>query len=331
MTAVTNTFTTSSSKTNKEALSDVVSRITPEDTPIYSMIEKGSTPSIHPEWIVDELASPAANAQAEGDEYSFDALAAPSRMGNYTQIMRKSWIISATQEAVSDAGSVLKRKEQKLKKALEIRKDVEYAIVSTQASVKDSPRKFGSLNSWLKTNTSRGQGGTSGGYDETTGLTKAPKDGTQRAFSKTLLDSVMQKGYQNGANFRHIVVSPYVKSVFVTFMSDANVAPFRYSVSKQGEHNAIVATADVYEGPFGTVIVHPDRVMAADAKTARNVFLIDSDMLEFLWLRHIQEDQGLGKTGDAEKGVIIGEGTLKVKNEKGLGCIADVFGLSETQ
>jgi phage terminase large subunit-like protein len=29
------------------------------------------------------------------------------------------------------------------------------------------------------------------------------------------------------------------------------------------------------------------------------------------------------------KGVIIGEGTLKVKNEKGLGVAADLFGLSE--
>jgi hypothetical protein len=36
----------------------------------------------------------------------------------------------------------------------------------------------------------------------------------------------------------------------------------------------------------------------------------------------------VAKTGDAEKGVLIAEGTLKIVNEKGLGVIADVYGLT---
>jgi hypothetical protein len=138
----------------------------------------------------------------------------------------------------------------------------------------------------------------------------------------------MQTGYTSGANFRHVVVSPYVKSVFVTFMSDTNVASFRYAVSKGGERNTIIATADYYEGPFGTVMIQPNRVQAGSATLARNAFFIDTDFLEFDWLRKIQEDKDVAKTGDADKGVIIGEGTLKVKNEKGLGIAADLFGLT---
>ncbi|MBY7649606.1 MAG: head protein [Candidatus Liberibacter europaeus] len=330
MTTINNTFMTSSSTTNKESLSDVVSRITPEDTPIYSMIKKGVTNSVHPEWIADDLASPGPNAQLEGDEYTFESVSIPERLGNYTQIMRKSWILSGTQESVEDAGSVLKRKEQKLKKALEIRKDIEFALVSSQASEKTSPRKLASLSSWIKTNVSRGEGGNSGGYDTTTGMTKKAKDGKQRSFTKQLLDDVMQAGYQNGANFRHIVVSPYVKSEFVRFMSDSNVASFHYAVSGKNGSNTIVATADIYDGPFGKIMVHPNRVMASNAETARNAFLIDADMLEFLWLRNIQEDKNLAKTGDSHKGVLIGEGTLKVKNEKAIGIVSDLFGLSKT-
>lgn len=329
MAALANTFLTTDAVGNREELSDVVSRITPEDTPIYSLIEKGKCVSIHPEWETDELAAPAANIKSEGDEYSFGAIAPPERMGNYTQIMRKDWIISGTQEVVSEAGNVQKRKYQKLKKGVEIRKDVEYAIVDTSASVAGATREFGSLNTWTETNVSRGAGGANGGFDKATGLTVAPTDGTQRAFSKAILDDVMQQGYQSGANFRHVCVSPYVKSVFVTFMSDANVAPFRYAVSKGGERNTIIATADYYEGPFGTVMIHTNRVQAANATTARNAFFLDTDMLEFLWLRQIQEDKDVARTGDADKGVIIGEGTLKVKNEKGLGVAADLFGLSE--
>jgi len=326
MAAVTNTFKTTAAVGNREELSDVVSRITPEDTPIYSLIPKGKVVSTHPEWETDDLAAPASNAQEEGDEYDFDSITPPTRVGNYTQIMRKDWIISNTQEVVDNAGKVEKRKYQKLKKGIELRKDVEYAIVSNTASVAGATRSFGSLPSWLVTNVDRGATGSNGGFSSGTGLTVAATPGTQRAFTKTLLDTVMQSCYVSGGNVRHLVVSPYVKSVFVTFMSDTNVASFRYAAN-DGK-NSIIANADVYEGPFGKVMVHPNRVMATDATAARNAFLIDTEMLSFDWLRKIQEDKGLAKTGDADKGVILGEGTLRVKNEKGLGVIADVYGLT---
>lgn len=330
MASIANTYLTTSAVGNREELSDVVSRITPEDTPIYSIIEKGKCVSVHPEWETDDLAAPGSNIVPEGEEYNFDAITPPVRLGDYTQILRKDWIISNTQEVVSEAGNVQKRKYQKLKKGIEIRKDVEYALVTNQASVGGAIRQLGSLPSWIVTNVSRGSGGSNGGFNSGTGLTVAPTNGTQRAFTKALLDNVMQQGYTSGANYRHVFVSPYVKSVFVTFMSDTNVASFRYAVSRQGSKNTIVANADYYEGPFGTIMVHPDRVMAASANEARNGLFIDPTMVEFLWLRKIQEDKGLAKTGDSDKGVIIGEGTLKVKNEKGLGVIADLFGLTSS-
>lgn len=179
----------------------------------------------------------------------------------------------------------------------------------------------------ITSNVSRGATGANGGYNTGTGLTAAPTPGTQRAFTKALLDTVMQSGYTNGANFKHLVVSPYVKSVFVTFMSDTNVAAFRYAASS-GKDNSIVANADVYEGPFGKVMVHPNRVMAGSATLARNAFLIDPEFLKWGWFRKIAEDKEVAKTGDAKKFVMLGEGALKPTNERGLGVVADVFGLT---
>jgi hypothetical protein len=326
MAAVANTFLSTSAVGNREELSDVVSRITPQDTPIYSMIGKGSCKSVHPEWETDDLAAPAENIQPEGNDYDFDAITPPERMGNYTQIMRKTWIISGTQEVVDEAGNVQKRRYQKLKKGVEIKKDVELAIVTNNASVAGATREFGGLPSWIETNANREAGGSNGGFNSGTGLTVAATNGSQRAFTKVILDDVMKQGYEEGANFRHFVCSPYVKSVFVTFMSDTNVASFRYAV-EGGKGNSIVANADVYEGPFGKIMVHPNRVMTT-AATARNGFFIDTEFLKFLWLRKIQEDKDVAKTGDADKGVIIGEGTLKVSNEKGLGIAADLYGLT---
>lgn len=325
MPVISNTFRSTSAVGNRESLSDVVSRITPEDTPIFSMISKGSTKSVHPEWETEELAAPVENIIEEGDEFDFDAVSPPSRMGNYTQIMRKSWIISGTQEETDEAGNIQKMKHQKLKKGTELRKDIELSLVVNNASVGGAVRESGSLSSWIKTNVER-NGGSNGGFNSGTGLTVAETPGTQRAFTKTLLDANMQACYKSGANVNHCVVSPYLKSVFVTFMSDTNVASFRYAAS-DGKNNSIVANADVYEGPFGKVLIHPNRVMTT-AATARRAFLIDTEMLEWLWFRNIHNVKDLAKTGDAHKGVILGEGCLKVKNEAGLGMIADLYGMT---
>ena len=329
MAVVTNTFQTTGATMNREQLSDVVSRITPEDTPIYSMIEKTSFKGTHPEWGTDEIEAPADNVQLEGDEYTFTATTTPDRYGNHTQIMRKAGIISESQEQADEAGNVAKIKEAKLKKGIALRKDVEYSIVAANASVGGATRKSGSLSSWIETNVNRGATGANGGFNSGTGLTVAPTNGTQRAFTKTILDDVAQQGYVNGANFRDLYVSPYLKSVFVTFMSDSNVASFRYAASS-GKNNSIVANADVYEGPHGKLMIHPNRVMAGSAALARNAFFVDNDHLCFGWFRKIKEDKDAArnKTGDAKKFVIIGEGALKPKNEKGLGVAADLFGLT---
>ena len=325
MAVVANTFQTTSAVGNREELSNVVSRITPEETPIYSLIGKQSCDSVHPEWETDELAAPADNAQLEGDDYTFGATTPPARLGGRTQIMRKEGIISETQNVVSEAGPVQKVKYQKLKKGVELRKDMEFSIVFNNASVGGATRKSGSLSSWIETNVSRGATGANGGYSGSD--TVAPTNGTQRAFTKTIMDSVAQQGYESGASFTHFVCSPYVKSVFVGFMSDSNVAQFRYA-ARNGNNNSIVATADVYEGPFGKLLVHPNRVMAGSATLARNAFYIDPEMLKWKTLRKVKEDKKVAKTGDAKKFVLIGEGCLAPLNEKGLGVAADIFGLT---
>ena len=327
MAIVTNTFQSTAAKGNREELSDVVSRITPEDTPIYSLIGQTSYRTTHPEWETDDLAAPVNNVQLEGDDYTFDPTNPAVRMGNYTQIMRNTGVISGTQDATDNAGRVEQVRHQKLKKAVELKKDVELSIVTNNASVAGATRRSGSLSTWLTSNVARGAGGANGGYNQGTGLTVAPTNGTLRAFTKALMDNVMQQGYQNGANYKHVVVSPYVKSVFVTFMSDANVASFRYAADS-GKGNSIVANADIYEGPFGKVMIQPNRVMAGDAGFARNAFFIDPEFMSYGWFRKIAEDKEVAKTGDAKKFVMLGEGALCVKNEKGLGVVADVFGLT---
>jgi len=323
MAALANTVLTTAAVGNREELSDIVSMITPTDTPIYTMAKKVKISSKHPEWEYEALRAPAENAQPEGNEFDFDAQNAPTRVGNYTQIFRDTWIFSGTQQAVDNAGDQEKAAKAKMKAGVNVRKDIEFSIVSNTASVATGVRYSGGLPSWLTSNVSRA--GSNGGFNSGTGLTVAETTGSQRAFSKTLLDTVMQSAFNSGANVTDVVVSPYVKSVFVTFMSDSNVAAFRYAASSTGK-NTIVGTADIYEGPFGKVTVKANRVMTTSA-TARRAFLLDPDMIAWGTLRPIQEAE-TAKTGDSVKGVILGEGTLKVMNEAGLGLVSDLYGLT---
>jgi len=330
MPAVGNTFISTSAKVNRESLDNVVKWITPEDTPIYSMIGKGSVDSTHPEWAIDTLTAPGANVQTEGDEFTFGAVTPVTRVGNYTQIFRKDFIVSETQEAIKNAGDAEKTKRNIVKKGIEIRKDVEFSIVSNVASLGGAARVSGGLPSWLTTNVSRHTGGANGGYSVGTGFTVAETLATSslmRAFTKALMDSVMGAAYSAGADTRSIVMSPYNKSVFVSFMSDPAVAAFRYNADKSGQ-KTLISNADIYEGPFGTVTVKPNRVMAVSAAVARRIFLIDPDMMSWEWLRKIHKVPDVAVTGDARKTVIIGEGCLKVDNEAAHGVIADVYGLT---
>lgn len=327
MVAIANTFVSTGGRTNREELSDVVSLLTPEDTPIYSMIEKGRTKATHPEWIIDTLRAPGANVRAEGDEYSFDATAAPTRPGNYTQIVWDSFIISNTQEAVSDAGDQIKVASQMRKSLKEIKRDVEFSILSNVGSVGGATRVSAGLPAWLTSNVSRGSGGANGGFNAGTGLVAPATNGTQRAATRAMFDSVMGASYGNGGSAGALVVSPYVKSVFSAFITDSAAIVSRFD-GKANSDATLVAAIDTYRGPYGTLKLQMNRVMAASPAVARNAFILDRDLIEWLWLRPIAEDKNVAKTGDAEKRVLIGEGCLKVTNEAGLGVVADLFGIS---
>jgi hypothetical protein len=324
MATVANTVLTTQAVGNREELDNFVSMITPTDTPIFTLAGKEKAASKHPEWEYEELDAVADNAQPEGNEYAFDAVAAPTRVGNYTQIFTKTFRFSGTQQAVDNAGNAEKRAHELMKKGKAIRKDMEYSIVLNTASTNSDPRRSGGLPTWLTSNVSRNSG-TSGGF--VGGVTTVESQGTLRAWTKALTDSVLQSIYQEGGDVTTVVVSPYNKGVFATFMSDTNVAAFRYAAGKGT--NTIIGTADIYESPWGPVKVLPNRVMSTSANTARRVFALDPSMVKWMSLRSIQEDK-VAKTGDAENGVLIAEGCLKVVNEAGIGVVADVFGLTAT-
>lgn len=333
MSQVTNTFETYDAVGNREELSDKIYQITPEETPFISLISRKSVKTTHPEWQTDELATPVTtNAKAEGSDWSYDAITPTTRVGNYTQIADKTFIISRTQDQTNKAGRKSEVSREVGRKGLELRQDMEVQMLSNTASDAGSgngatTRVSGGFRAWLANNDQLGSGGASGGYNSGTGVVDAATNGTQRAFTKAILDSMILDTYNAGGSPSVLMVSPYVKTVFSSFINSSGTAEFRYATGK-GKKNKIIAAADMYLSDFGEISVVPNRQMArAGAAVARNAFLIDPKMVSLGEFQSIKLEKP-AKTGDAHKRVLLAEYTLCVANEKAHGVAADLYGLS---
>lgn len=333
MSQVSNTYETFDAVGIRETLANTISMITPEETPFLSAIGRRSIDGTHPEWQTDTLATPDTdNNQPEGNEWTYQPITPTARVGNYAQISDKRIVISGTLEEVLKAGRKSEVARELRKKGVELKTDQEVIMISNQASSAGAAnaaanRKAGALRAWLATNDLLGSGGASGGFNSGTGLVDAATNGTQRALTKALLDQAISAAYTAGGNPDMLMLSPYAKTVFSTFMSDSNVAPQRYETPKRGQ-TTIVAAADTYLSDFGTVNVVPNRQMArAGASIARNAFLLDTDKLHQGVLRPIRMVTS-AKTGDNEKRVILTEWTLIVDNEASQAVIADIYGMT---
>jgi hypothetical protein len=332
MAQITNTYETYDAVGNREELADKIYQITPEETPMLSLIGRKSVMSTHPEWQTDTLAAvDTDNNQREGDDWAYDAVAPTVRVGNYTQISDKKIIISRTQDKTSKAGRKSELAREVAKKGVELRIDMEAIILSNQASSAGTGngatnRKLGGMRAWLATNDNMNSG-TSGGFNSGTGVVDAAVNGSQRAFTKGILDAVILSTYNAGGSPKTLMLSPYAKTVFSTFMADSNVALQRYAANGKGQ-TTIVAAADMYLSDFGTISVVPNRQMArAGAAVARNAFLVDPKMVSLGVFDDIQLVKP-AKTGDAEKRVLVTEYTLLMNNEAAHGVAADLYGLS---
>lgn len=312
MTQVTGTYSKYDMTGIREDLSDIISNISPTETPIYSAIPRGDCSQTTHEWQTDSLATAVdTNYQIEGDEFSYTAPTATTRLLNYTAIMWKTVLVSGTARAVKTAGRKDELGYQVAKMGKELKRDIEMSICANNAKVAGNDttaREFAGLPAWINTNTSIGGGSAA---DPTGDGTDARTDGTQRAFTEALLKSVLQQGYTAGADFKMAVVGAFNKQKFSEFSGGA-------TRMDKSEDKKLFAAIDVYVSDFGQIDVVPDRF-----SRSRDCLLLDPEFLSFDMLCPMQTIEP-AKTSDADPRVILMEGTLKVNNEAAHGIVADL-------
>jgi hypothetical protein len=302
---------------NREDLSDVIYSISPTDTPIMSSIGKTKATAVYHEWQTDSLAAnTTANALVEGATASDITVSPTTRLGNYTQIVGKTVMVSGTLEAVDKAGRKSEKAYQLAKVSSEIKRDMETIITANQgqsAGNTSTARTLGALLSYIKSNTSKNGSATTGVDPVTVGVSTRT-DGTTRTFTEAMLKTVIASVFTNGGTPSTLFVSPTQKQVVSAF---TGLAAQRYQVPTSGQAT-ILAGADLYQSDFGVLSIVPDRFMRS-----RDALILDPEYAALAFLRPFQTNE-LARVGDAEKTQILAEFTLEVRNEAAHGGVFDL-------
>src|SRR5436190_18192971 len=160
MAAPTNTLITNNAVGNRESLHDIIKILTTDETPFQSAIGSGSAEATYEEWQLDTLGNADTNnSNLEGDDTTAAAITPTLRVGNRTQILKKPFTISTTQEAVKKAGRESEISYQTALAGRRAKMDLEAIACQNQASVAQSgavTRKLGGFESWIASNVSRG-------------------------------------------------------------------------------------------------------------------------------------------------------------------------------
>lgn len=277
---------------NREDLSDVITNISPVDTPFLSRFGKVKATATTHEWLTDSLATAAENKAIEGADYSFARKGVRTRLSNYAQIHVSPVEVSDSQRETNSAGMEDEFAYQMAKAMKEHARDIEYALVNGtgNAGTSGAAREMKGVLAFLTSNIATGTG-TGTEY-----LTEAMFNG--------LLQTIWTAGgmpdyaYANGYQKRKI--------------SDFTAGSTRNVNAGDKE---LIKGVDVYDSDFGRIKIVPHRYM-----TSTVVAVLQNDLFKVATFRPTKKVD-VAKVGSATRAVIESELTLESRNQAGSGKI----------
>jgi len=299
---------------NREDLLDLITNVDPWDTPWVTQAPKTTASHVVHEWLTDTLGSVDDTGAQEGADYSYDGSSTPFRVLNVTQILRQDIGVSESQRAVSPAGfkDAYAYEIQKATKrlAIKLEKRVFSASASASGSASAAARTMRSFQNFIVTNTAAADGGTA--------------TASASVLTPVSFNQILQTIYEAGGNPEQVYASPSLKrqiSNFQQIAGNRNIA----AVEKK-----LVAAVDMYDSDFGLLQIVLDRwvpqstntssAQASALHTTGALFFLQRAINRLAWLRPMQHTL-LGKRGDAVAGIVVGECTLEVLNEKANGMM----------
>ena len=277
-----------------EDVSNIISDITPTDTPMYSMIKSEKVHARQYQYQTDSLAAAASNAQLEGFTASAGTAIPTTMITGNTQILQKTFQVSATADAVKAYGRAKETAYQLSKALKEIKKDVEFAFV-------------GSSNAGNAGNATTAREMDSA--DQLIGAANTTAGGTA-ALTEAMITTTGQNVYNNGGDATILMVKPADSLIISAFTGAAG----RSREFNDG-NKTLTNVVNLYVSPFGEYKVVLNRHQMTD-----HAFLLDPSMWRTASLRPFARTL-LAKTGDSDTHMVVGELGLMHKNPLGSGQI----------
>lgn len=324
----------------REQLNDIITNISPTETPFHANVGRGTSTSDLGDWLKDDLADAVDdNAHVDGDDFVGEGgsgqvgsgsagvqTTGGDRLGNYHQISRKDIVVTRRADTLKKAGRTSEISYQVAKAGKELKRDCEKAATSNTAAAAGSgsvaPRTAG-IPAWLRTNTSRGATGADPTLSSTTyGYPNAAAtDGTDRALTEDGLLGLIKDAYVQGGEPNMIMVSPTVKQRISNYMfgSSARIAT-QYQDQGKSPRGGVTAVGavDTYVSDFYVLDIVPNRFQRDD-----DCFILDTDLWAIDFIDSYRVER-MGKTGDSTKRVLLVDWSVRSKNEAGSAIYADV-------
>jgi hypothetical protein len=320
MPKVTGAFQTYDAKGNREDLANIIYNISPTDTPIMSAAGRRNATNTQFDWQVDALAAVnLSNAEIEGFQNTNTVSTATTRLRNVCQISKKDVTVTGTQQSANSAGRKDELAYQIAKRGKELKRDMESIIGQNQALDfgsggvgTETARKTRAIEHWLTANVTIVNTMAGASYVAPASETATYTDGTQRAFTETLLKAAIKLAYARGAAPGNLIVGPSNKAVVSGFTGRSNAREI------VGERE-VVATVSVYASDFGDIRVIPSRYTRD-----RTALLLDFDYLKLAYYRNFKRIP-LAKVGDAVTELLLAEYGLEMSNVDAHQAIADLL------
>jgi hypothetical protein len=287
----------------KEDVSDVISNISPTKTPFQSGIGSEKLHNKVFDWQEDSLRAVADNNQAEGFDATFITVQPTVMRENVTQILSEAFEVSGTTDVISTYGRAKESAYQMKKTSSQVKRDLENTLVGTaQAKVKPTDNL-----------TNRKMAGYQAQLDSSV----VHNMGAATPLDEAGLLTVLQAIYDNGADPSIIMCTSARAQTIADFAKASGRTRNITSDASMTAQKTVVNAVDLYVSPYGEQKVVINRFLKSG-----NTLVYEPDMWALCTLRPWFRET-LAKTGDALKMMIVGEFSLKHKNFKASGAIAE--------
>ena len=317
---------TGSAVSNREDLSNELSLLAPEETPILSLCSKGKANATFSEWTVDSLASPVTTGISEGsDVTSFsDKFADRARLGNYVQLMRRDYLVSNLQQAVTSVGPA-NVAQAEAKSMREIKRDIEATIASdnemTVENGAGTPYGMRGLGKWIQ-DSAQATNAVPAAY-RTPELSIIESGNTSTTVTEstfnTLIGSIFSK---NGEmNSLTLVANTALRTLISGFSRTLAASNGTYTVNQDATSKTITLSVNMYDSDFGLVKILNGNPSCMPNALTKVGYVLNPKYLGFNTLIPMGATR-LENQGGGERGFVDVAGTLCVKHPQAHGKIA---------